>query len=185
MNKFEYNQIETIFRESDSPDEIFDALQSAIFKKISDINLYKILLGNPSLSRDELIMFTEKICGVFCTLKFDLYMWLASILESNYEDYKNIENSLDYYIKAFSIRPAENKSLISALDLYNYDIELPTNSNIIHFIETGIQSVDNKNEVYSKLANHYRKRGIAELFEKYKRLAAISSKGRSSNNIRL
>ena len=56
------NIVESAFRQSASSGELFDALKLAINHRLADVELYKILLGNPTLSKYELIMFTEKIC---------------------------------------------------------------------------------------------------------------------------
>ena len=53
--------IENVFRGSSSSDELFDYFQEALKHQTNDIGLYKMLLGNPALSSDELKMFAEKL----------------------------------------------------------------------------------------------------------------------------
>ena len=76
-------KIERIFRNSNNSDEIFDAFTEAVKEKIDDVNLYKILLGNHSLSKDEIIMYAEKLCKEFPHHKYEIYMWVASIFQNS------------------------------------------------------------------------------------------------------
>lgn len=168
--------LENVFRNSTSPDEIFDAVNLAVQNKVDNIDLYKILLANPTLSKDELIMFTEKICREFVPYKFDLYVWIAKLFESNYNDYHYIENSLHYYQKAFLINPENELPLLSALNLYNYDLELPINKNILQLVNTGEPTIKNKSVLYNKLSEHFGKTGNYELKNKYAELAAKYSR---------
>ncbi len=165
------NRIENIFRFSNNPDEIFDAVDAAIRNKICDVELYKILLGNPALSKDELIMYAEKLSREFKSCTYDLYMWTAKIFGNNYLDHYNLEKSLYYLKKASSKKPSQNEPYISALKLYNYDLELPVNEKIIEMMKSGFEKVDSKTEVYNALADHYNRVGNLELKRKFRALA--------------
>ena len=141
-------KIEKIFRESNSSEELFDAFQLSINTGIKDLELYKILLANPTLSKDEIIMFTEKLGAEFVEGSYDLYMWTANIFENNISDYEYVENSLLYYQKFAAIKPHKADPLISALKLYNYEIELPANSLIHKMVTNGVKNVNLKSKVY-------------------------------------
>lgn len=166
--------IENIFRTATSSDEIFDALILALNKRIKNLELYKILLANNSLSKEELIMFTEKICGEFSDFSYELYNWLAKILENNLFDIRSLESALYYYQKAFLIKPAQHAPLLSAFCLYNYELNLPVNFSILQFVSNGISSVEKKSEVYQKLSEHFMKTNNLELSKKYAGLAEQS-----------
>jgi len=163
--------IESVFRTSDSSGELFDALKLSINYKIEDVSHYKILLANPTLSKDELIMFTEKICEDFKYCEYELYLWVAQVFESRTCDYGYTEDSLYYYQKAFLSKPEEHTPLICAFNLFNYDFEIPANKNILSLINIGVETVTKKSSVYKKLSDHFKKVGSKELMVKYEKLA--------------
>ncbi|MBL1215560.1 MAG: hypothetical protein HND52_19495 [Ignavibacteriae bacterium] len=166
-----YNEIETVFQRSNSSDELFDALQLAISKKYNSPELYKILLANPALSKDELQMFTEKIADEFTNCRYEIYYWTAQIFENNFTDYSYLERAIYYYQKAAICNPEECGPLLSVLQLYSYDIPLPTNETIMQIVNIGIESVKLKAKLYYAMAEHFRKVGNMELERKYKSIA--------------
>jgi hypothetical protein len=165
------NKIENVFRFSNNSDEIFDAVDSAIRNKYCDIELYKILLGNPALSKDELIMFAEKLSREFTICCYDLYIWTAKIFGNNYLDNYNLEKSLHYLKKASDKEPAKHEPYIAALKLYNYDLDLPINKKIIEMLSGNFESVEHKPEIYIALADHYNRLGNLTQRNKYRALA--------------
>jgi hypothetical protein len=164
-------KLERIFRVSDCSDELFDAFNLAVKNKIEDSELYKILLGNPALTKDEILMYTETLTQEFPNSSYELFIWTAGLFENNTFDYFSIDKSLHYYKKALDSNPVSHKPLINALKLYNYEIGLPTNSSIIDFIKENIQRIKDKKEVYLSLVGHYQKVGSLELKRKYQALA--------------
>ncbi len=164
-------KIETVFRFSNNSDEIFDAVDAAVHEKISDTDLYKILLGNAALSKDEIILFTEKLSREFPECCYDLYMWTAKIFGSSYLDHNNLEKSLHYLKKASEKEPAQCEPYLAALKLYNYDLELPTNEKVIEMMNHNSDSVKDKTIIYSTLADHYERIGDVSLKRKYRSLA--------------
>ncbi len=171
MKNFSHKHIEKIFRESTSPDDLFDAFNIAVKNKICDVDLYKILLANPGLSKDELIMFTEKLVREFKDYSYDLYLWTARIFENYYDYYKYLDSSIYYYQKAANIKPTEYHPLLSAINLYNYEIDIPANESILNLINTGVSKVNRKSKIYFALAKHFNKKGDIEQKQKYFRLA--------------
>lgn len=163
--------IENIFISSSNPDELFDALNLAIKNNFRDVDLYKTLLANPALSKDEITMFGEKINKEFAEHSYDVFMWMAGIFEQQYNDYDNIERALYYYQKAFLTNPISHAPLVSAINLYNYDLNLDSNQTIMKFVNTGIEKVEKKSLVYHSLANHHEKIGNGELAFKLRALA--------------
>jgi hypothetical protein len=168
--------VESAFRQSASSGELFDALKLAIKHRIEDVELYKILLGNPSLSKYELIMFTEKICKDFEDCSYEIYLWSARVFESRVGDSDFTEDSLYFYEKAFLSNPEEHSPLIGALNLFNYDYEIPANQSIMSLIDLAIPSVSKKSMVYRSLYEHFKKTGNKDLMARYLKLAQIQKK---------
>ncbi|MFH1198162.1 MAG: hypothetical protein V1720_20840 [bacterium] len=163
--------IENIFISSCNSDELFDALNLAIRNNFRDIDLYKALLANPALSKDELMMFGEKISKEFTEHSYDVFMWLAGIFEQQYDDYDCVEKALYYYQKAFFTNQTAHEPLLSAIKLYNYDLHLDSNQTVMRFVNNGVEKVERKSFVYHSLADHHEKMGNDELAYKLRALA--------------
>jgi hypothetical protein len=170
-----FNEIETVFQRSNNSNELFDALQVAISKKYCNPELYKILLANPALSNDELEMFTEKIAEEFTNCRYEIYNWTAQIFENNFTDYSHLEKSIYYYQKAAISNPNEYSPLLSVLQLYSYDLPLPTNETIMQIVNIGIDAIKQKAKLYYAMAEHFRKVGNIKLERKYKAIAERAS----------
>lgn len=168
--------IENIFRNSSNSNELFDALQVSLHNRIDNIEVYKILLANPILSDDELIMYTEKLCSEFNRHCFELLMWTAKIFETKSFYPESIEKSLHYYAKAAQSNPTDYQPYTNALKLYVYEIDLSINTQILQFVESSLQVVDKKSIIYDHLARHYKKAGNDLLAGKYLELAQRSAK---------
>ncbi len=171
-----YRQIEDKFRNSSSSGELFDAFQTALQNKISDADIYKILLANPNLTNEEIMMFTEKLALEFPQFKYDFYMWTAQVFENNLFDVNSIENSHNYYVKACSAKPTECEPLLRLIGLYNYDLDLPLNTIIIENVLERAAAVNLKSRVYFALAEHFKKTGNCEMEKIYLELAEKAAK---------
>ena len=169
------NKIENIFRNSTSTDLLFDAFQEAIELKIKDLEIFKILLGNPALSSDEIKMYVEKLIKEFPGEANELSIWTARIFENKGDYLNSLEDALHYYKKAHDYKPDSSESLLQLLQLYNYELELPINKNIIEFVEYRISSVKLKSKIYYALADHYKKIGDKQSEIKYFALAERSA----------
>lgn len=167
--------IENVFRNSNNNDELFDAFSDAIRMKIKDVALYKILLGNPALSVDEIIMFTEKLCTDLPNNRFEIYFWTANVFCNN-NDYSCIENALKYLTKASLAEPFNNEPYLRAISLYDNEMDLPINNKILIFINEGLPNLVIKSKVYYALAGLHKKIGNEELVKKYSILAEKSAK---------
>ena len=160
-----------IFRNSNNPEELFDAFQTAVNKPHKNLESYKILLGNPALSDDEIGMYTNHLAKIFPDKKFDLFLWTAEMFESSAKVIESSEKAFHYYSKAASADPTNHLPYISALKLYNYEIENPLNDEIISFAENAIPYVNKKGKLYAKLSEHYKFIGKVDLQKKYELLA--------------
>ncbi|MEW5843853.1 MAG: hypothetical protein AB1775_11390 [Bacteroidota bacterium] len=171
MKEEAIRKIENIFRNSISSDELFDTFQDALNEKFEDPEIFEILLGNPALSPDEIKMFTEKLIKEYPGSSFTLCMWTAKVFGSFSENYERREDALTYYIKASLQMPTEFEPYLRILNLYNYDLDLPTNDKIVGIVESGIPPVNFKNKIYYVLSEHYKKIGDLENASKYLALA--------------
>ncbi len=170
MNKSS-DEIEQIFRNSNSPDELFDAFRGAITLKISDIELYKILLANPILSKEELKMYSEHLSKVFYEKAFDIFMWTGNIFSNYNAEYERLEDSITYYVKALYSNPKNHEPFCRLLQLYNYDLNVPANKIIIEIVETCIDKAEKKSIIYAEMSKLFEKAGMKEKSVEYIKLA--------------
>ncbi|MFA5804315.1 MAG: hypothetical protein WC879_06695 [Melioribacteraceae bacterium] len=168
------NKTENIFRNSTSPDLLFDAFQEAIKQKVKNPEIFKILLGNPALSTDEIKMFVEKLIKEFPSYAYELSIWAARIFEHNNDYHNSLEDTVHYYKRAHDYKPDSFESLIRLLQLYNYELDLPANKVILELVETRISAVQIKSKVYYALADHYKKIGDKQLEGEFLLLAEKS-----------
>lgn len=164
-------EIENIFRNSNSPDELFDAFRWAITHRISDIELYKILLANPILSNEELKMYSEHLSKVFADKAFDIFMWTGNIFSNFNSEYERLEDSIAYYVKALYCNPQNHEPYCKLLELYNYDLNVPTNKVIIEIAENCLDKVERKSLIYGQLSKLFEKAGLKEKSIEFKILA--------------
>jgi hypothetical protein len=176
------DEIENIFRNSTSADLLFDAFQEAIELKIENPATFKILLGNPALSADEIKMFVEKLIKEYPGYAYELSIWAAIIFEQK-DDYLNyLEEAVHYYKKAHDYKPVLFVSLLNLLSLYNYELNLPINKVILEFVETRVGGVQTKSKIYYALADHYKKIGDKQTEVKYFELAERASEIENGND---
>jgi hypothetical protein len=168
-------RIENIFRGSSSSDELFDSFQEALKLPITEIQTYKILLGNPTLTSDEVKMYAEKLVKQFPQQSFETLLWAGRIFESQKEDQHRLEDSIRYYQRAFYENPHYESALVYMLNLYNYDIEVVTNAKIIDFVESAVVTVTKKSRVYFRLSEHFKQLGNLPLAARYLALGEKSA----------
>lgn len=171
-NKNLKKNLEKIFLESDSSDQIFDAFQLLLFNKIDDMDIVRVFLANPSLSIDEIVMYSEKLASTFVELSYEIFLWTGYVFESKFgcTDY-----SLNYYQKASSVSPSEYAPYVSAIHLYNFEYPLPSNKIIIKMVEDGAPCVKKRSKVYYEFAKLYQELGNREKHIKYTELAERSA----------
>ena len=162
MGALKKNDVENIFVNSSSPDELFDAFRAAIENKIKDIQLYKSLLWNKALSTDEISMYAEKICKEFPEYSFKIYYVVGQILESIsvYGIYH--ERAMNYFKKAARANPASHEPYVAIAKMYNLEIDCPRLKNVLKTLEQGIETVHLKSKVCFALSNIYKKTGDKE-----------------------
>ena len=125
MHLYSLDDIRKTFSSSTDFNEIFDVFQSAVTQQIKDVELYRLLFWNQSLTADEIRLFGEKLATEFHDMAFDVYLWLASVFEVTTATDDNYELAVHYYQKAALIRPSEPDPYLDACDCYDPDLNIP------------------------------------------------------------
>jgi len=171
MPKLSTEEIRRRFSTSTEFNEIFDAFENAVAQRIDDVEIYRLLFWNHSLTADELCLFGEKLSQEFPHIAYDVYMWLANVFELTYSMYDNYELAVEYYRKAAAARPAEIDPYLDAADCYEPDLNIPPIDVLIDFLKKGCDHVTNPRKLYQRLAYLYHIAGDFEMSEYYRHKA--------------
>ena len=171
MRSYSVEEIRQCFSRSTDFNEIFDAFQSALSQRIKDVEPYRLLFWNHSLTADEVRLFGEKLAGEFPDLAYDVYLWLASVFEVTYSSNDNYELAFYYYQKAAGAQPDRPDPYLDACDCYDPDLNIPPLSNLIEFVKDGAQHVPDASSLYKRLAHLFQMAGDLEQSEYYRRKA--------------
>lgn len=169
MPELSIEEIRRRFEQSKEFNELFDTFDNAVQQRFDDIELYKKLFWNPTLTPDELCLFGEKLAKEFPPLAYDTYMWLADIFEVTYSMYDNHLRSLEYFQKAAAARPSEPVPYLAAAKCYEPDLNIPPLSLLINFLKQGAGQSDNPKVFYQRLIELYEYTANDEMIEYYKR----------------
>jgi hypothetical protein len=162
--------IENVFRNSDSPDELFDNFRIAIDQKIKDNKLFRVLLWNKALSPDEIMMFAEKICRENPDWSYNIYNWVGKIFSSLSLFGELNEKAFKYFQKAADSKPESHEPYISIIKMYNPEIDIPRLNLIIRSAEKGLNTVNEKSKLCFSLSRLYKSAGDSEKEKYYQRL---------------
>lgn len=176
MNDDSIKHIESVFRNSNDSGELFDAFHTALSSGIKDLETYKILLGNLVLSKDEVLMYSDKLCKEFNAYEYDICMWTAKVLGTRMLEYGCRESSIAYFERAFYTNPENCEPLLKAIGLFDTDMKIPTNNKILNIIDLGLLSVKQKSRIYHSLSDLYKKIGQPGLAQRYLQLAEKSAR---------
>lgn len=171
MHLYSLDDIRKTFSSSTDFNEIFDVFQSAVTQQIKDVELYRLLFWNQSLTADEIRLFGEKLATEFHDMAFDVYLWLASVFEVTTATDDNYELAVHYYQKAALIRPSEPDPYLDACDCYDPDLNIPPLSVLLDFIRRGLEHVENPALLYSRMASLFELAGDTEQSDYYRRKA--------------
>ncbi len=172
MSKLTVDEIRKRFETSNEFNEIFDAFQQALQQHLDDIELYRLLFWNHTLTPAELCLFGEKLSKDFSHLAYDVFMWLANVFEVTYAMYDNYELALEYYKKAADTRPAELTPYTQAADCYEPDLNIPPLNQLIEFLKRGLATVSTPKSLYERLAHLYDLAGNDEMSMFFRRKLA-------------
>ncbi|OGU30934.1 MAG: hypothetical protein A2X67_02485 [Ignavibacteria bacterium GWA2_55_11] len=179
MPRFTPDDIRNIFASSSDFNRIFDAFEEAVQQRIQDVELYRLLFWNNSLSPDEVCLFGEKLGREFPAIAYDIFMWLASVFEVTYSSYDNFELAMKYYRKASTAKPEEVSPYLDSADCFDPDLNIPPIDGLLEFLRSGIPHVTNKKPLLQRIAYLYEMIGDIEQSQHYRRLA--DDFGRSVN----
>lgn len=171
------NEIINVFQTSNSPDDLFDNFRIAIDRKVKDLDLYIALLWNKALSKDEVLMFVEKIYREFPEFGCSVYLTAAKILDSSSLYGTNKELAFGYIKKAAAADKTSVEPYNIVSEIYNKELNIPPFKNIISFLESGIDLVEDKSRLYFILAKLYGKIGDIEKGRKYQKRGEEYQKG--------
>jgi tetratricopeptide (TPR) repeat protein len=175
VRSYSIEEIRRCFSTSRDFNEIFDVFQSALYQKLKDVEPYRLLFWNHSLTPDEVRLFGEKLANEFPDLAYDVYLWLASIFEVTLSSVDNYELAVHYYQKAALVKPAEPDPYLDACDCYDPDLNIPPLASLIDFVRHGVAHVANPVSLYKRLAHMYELAGNLEQSEYYRRKADEAS----------
>lgn len=168
MPELSREEIRQRFTSAKNFNEIFDAFESAINQKIDDVELYRLLFWNDSLQIEEIVLFGEKLAKEFPHNAYDIYMWMANVFEAVFASRDNFEHSLTYYQKAASVNPANSDPYLDACDCYDPDLNIPPLESLIEFVKRGLDHVQSKKSLCSRLSYFYHLLGDEDLAEYYR-----------------
>lgn len=171
MRTYTIEELRRCFSRSTDFNEIFDAFEAAIAQHVTDIEPYRLLFWNHSLSPDEVRLFGEKLARVFPELAYDVYCWLASIFEATESSSDNYELALHYFRRAAEVNPSEPDPYLDACDCYDPDLNIPPIDLLIDFVQQGIRHVMHPKLLYRRLAHLYELSGQLEKAESCRREA--------------
>jgi tetratricopeptide (TPR) repeat protein len=171
MRSYSLDEIRRTFTSSTDFNEIFDVFQSALVQKVKDVEPYRLLFWNHSLTSDEIRLFGEKLAAEFPDMAFEVYLWLATVFEVTTSAFDNHELALHYYRKASSIKPSEPAPYLDACDCYDADLNIPPAAGLIEFVRSGLEHVHHPVPLYRRLAELYDIQGDTEQADHYRRKA--------------
>jgi tetratricopeptide (TPR) repeat protein len=178
MPTYTVDEIRRCFATSTDFNEIFDVFQAALAQRIQDLEPYRLLFWNHSLTPDEVRLFGEKLGAEFPAIAYDVYLWLASIFEVTSSTSDNYDLAIRYYRRAAAARPDEVDPYLDACDCYDPDLNIPPLSTLIEFLKQGLDRVRNPFPVCRRLAHLYDLAGDSEQSEVYRRKAEEHSPDR-------
>ncbi len=177
MRTYSVDEIRRCFSTSTDFNEIFDAFQSALTQKVKDVEPYRLLFWNHSLTPDEVRLFGEKLAKEFPDLSYDVFLWLASVFEVTYSTIDNYELALHYYMRAAMAKPEEADPYLDACDCYEPDLNIPPLTSLIEFVKLGVAKAKNPRALYKRLAYLYELAGDQEQSDMCRRKAEEDPQG--------
>jgi hypothetical protein len=175
MGKYSLEEIQRRFERSRNFNEIFDAFEDAMQQGIGDMELYRRLFWNNSLSAEELCLFGEKLTKEMPTLAYETYMWLANVFTITRAPDDNFELAVQYFKRAASSKKDDLEPYLDAADCYNPDLNIPYAHVLIDFLRQGTENVANPRPLYHRIALLYELSGNDEMSKFYRRKAGGGS----------
>ncbi len=175
LKDYDYEALKNDFRNGVGFNDLFEAFRKAIESRVDNVELYRELLWNKSLSVEELLFFAKKIGEVFPRIGYDTYMWLSNIFGSRVGEVDGLEMAFLCLKKASDFRPSSDEPYMNACDLYNPDLKVPTLQSIMAFLRVGEGKVDSPKNIFERLSTYYGMMGNDEMSKYYERKSRRSS----------
>ena len=105
-------------------------------QQIRDMEVYRRLFWNPTLSPDELCLFGEKLAKEFPDIAYDTYLWLATVFEATHSVFDNHELAFTSFQKAAAARPEMLDPYLDAANCYERDLNIPPSGALINWRAT-------------------------------------------------
>jgi tetratricopeptide (TPR) repeat protein len=175
MRTYSVEEIRTCFASSTDFNEIFDVFQAALMQKVKDVEPYRLLFWNHSLTADEVRLFGEKLASEFPDMAYDVFLWLASIFEVTYSTSDNFELAIHYYRRAALAKPQEIDPYLDACDCYDPDLNIPPLNTLVDFLRNGLSLVAHRAALHRRLAHLYELSGDPDRAEEQRRKADEAS----------
>lgn len=179
MRTFSVEDIRRCFAASEDFNEIFDAFQAALAARLGELEIYRQLFANRSLTADEVRLFGEKLAAEFPPLAYDIFLWLASQFEATVSSEDNYDLAFHYYRKAAGVRPSEPEPYVRAFDCHDPDLNIPPSAALIEFLHQGAEGVPDPRRIHLCLAQMYERGGDADRGEHFRRRAEDPGSGGS------
>lgn len=169
MQKLSVEEIARRFELSKEFNEIFDAFEQALEQQVRDMEVYRKLFWNPTLSPDELCLFGEKLAKEHPDLAYDVFLWLATVFEATHAVFDNHELAFTYFQKAAAARPDMLDPYLDAVNCYERDLNIPPLTALINFLRQGLGNVSYPAPLIEKLIMLYEIEGNDEMCAYYRK----------------
>lgn len=147
---------------------MFELFRSALDHGVDDFEIYRELLWSNNLLPDEALFFAKKLTEVHEEMGYDVYMWLANVFELQSSDADSAERSFQCLKKAARYNPRSDRPYLSACELYDGDLNVPSVKSILAFLKSGSTKVKNPRSIYGRLSAFYRMLGNEEMYRYFK-----------------
>ncbi len=168
MPDFSHEYFKEKFRNERGFNDLFEVFRKALEEGIDNLDLYRELLWNNSLSSDELLFFAKRLGEVFPNLAFETYMWLSKVFESRPREIDSLELAFLCLKKASEFDPKSDGPYVNSCNLYNSDLNMPTLQSIMSFLKSGTEKVGDPAPIYERLSVFYKMIGNDEMFRFYR-----------------
>ncbi len=175
MQDFSSDDLKRLFRNGEDFNDLFEVFREAIDRQVSDVDTYRELFWNTRLKPEELLFFAKKLERVFPQLGFDVYIWLSRVMETKGPSIDTIELSFLCLKKASEFNRKASEPFISACNLFDPDLKIPSLESIASFLKEGIPEVEDPIVLYTRLSQLYSAMGNDEMSEFFGRKAHPTS----------
>lgn len=151
---------------ANSFDELFDIFRELVNANVKDISIYKNILSNRYLKKEEIIFFSEKIVEFFPDFKFEIYLWTGKIFELFY-DCEGNELAFAFYLKSINADKSKPEPYECIANLFLISNNIPSFEATLNALKYGLKESYSKKKIYQAISKVYGKVGNKKLADKY------------------